>query len=98
MVSSVSVKTMTARCSLAGTTEFTGSLTVRRSCIRYPEEWARSGAEGCFAIAKVVFGSERSTRGSYTSTMESRMYLDCLRGSQVKPVTYFLKIAKAVSG
>src|SRR5215217_9684941 len=96
--SSVSVKTKTARCSLAGTAEFIVSSTAKRKRIQYPEEWARSGREGCFMIVMVVCGSEPSTRELYTYMKEGQMYLDSHRASQAIPVTYFLKIAKEISG
>src|SRR6185295_5038863 len=97
-VSSVSVKTLTARCSLAGTVEFTVSLMAKPSRIQSLEEWARSGAEGCFATGTVVCGSELSTKGLYTYTMEGQMCMDCRRVSQAKLVPYSLRIAKAISG
>src|ERR1044072_6204577 len=96
--SSVSAKTQTARCWLAGTAEFTVSLTAKRSCIRFPDEWARSELAGCFVTVTVVCGSELSMRGLYMYTNARQTYLGSHRASQVKPVTCFLKIAKAMSG
>src|SRR5215213_4128659 len=98
MAFSVSVKTRTARSSLAGTAAFTVSLTAKRRCIQSPEEWASSGAEGCFMTGMAICGLELSTRDSYMYTRERQMYLDCHRASQAKPLPYFLRIAKAVSG
>src|SRR6185369_7306412 len=90
--------TQTARCSLAGTAEFTVSLMARRSCTPSLEEWARSEPEDCFVTATVACGSEPTTRDCYTYTKEEPMYLDRPRASQAKPASYFLRIAKAVSG
>src|SRR6185369_8199433 len=89
---SVSVKTQTALCSLAGTAGFTVSLMAKRSCIRSPEERARSGAEGCFVTGMAVCGSELSMRGLYMYTRERQMYLECRKASQAKLQAYFLRI------
>src|ERR1044072_7133774 len=76
---SVSVKTTTAHCSLAGTAEFTVSLRAKRNRIQSPEEWAKSALEGCFEIVTVVCGLELKARASYMYTTDSQMYLDCRR-------------------
>src|SRR6185369_402823 len=95
---SVSVKTQTALCSLAGTAEFTVLLTAKQKRIRSPEERARSGAEGCFVTGTAVCGSELSMRGLYIFTRERQMYLDCRRASQAKLQACFLRIVKAMFG
>src|SRR6185369_12484343 len=95
--SSVSAKTLTARCSLAGKAQFTVSLMAKLNHIQSPEERARSVDAGCFVTARVVCGLELSTRGSSTYTTEKQMYLDCQRASQAKRPAYFLRIAKAIS-
>src|ERR1041384_4983602 len=69
---SVLVKTTTAHSSSAGTVEFTVSSTAKRRRIQSPEERARSGREGCFAIGTVVCGSELTTKGLYTYTREGQ--------------------------
>src|SRR6185369_1251556 len=96
--SSVSAKTTTAHSSLVGTAEFTVSSMAKRSCIRSPEEWARSAADACFVIAMAVCGLELSTRGLCMYTREGQMYLDSHRASQAKRRGYFLRIEKEVFG
>src|SRR5215217_126051 len=63
-----------------------------------PGRVGRSGREGCFMIVMVVCGSEPSTKELYTYTKAGQMYLDSHRAFQAIPVTYFLKIAKEISG
>src|SRR5215212_5692403 len=98
MAFSVSVKTATAHCSLAGMAGFTGSLMAKPSSIQSPEEWARSAAAGCFVTGVAACGLEPSTRGSYMYARENQMYLDCHRASQAKRLTYCLRIGKVTSG
>src|SRR6185369_8332764 len=86
--SSVSVKTLTARCSLVGKAQFTVSLMAKPSRIQSPEERDRSGREGCFVTGREVSGSEPSMRDLYTFTREGQMYLDCRRVFPAKRAAY----------
>src|SRR5687767_520874 len=98
MASSVSVKTMTAHCSSAGTAEFTVSSMAKRRRIQSPEEWARPGADGCFVTGMAVYGLELSTRELYMYTKEGQMYLDYHAASQARAPTHFLRIGKGIFG